>query len=231
MCFSATVSYSAGVALIGSGVYAIQQARPLASRYLLLALIPLFFGIQQLFEGRVWQLLNAGDIPAAVPFAIGFHFFSHFLWLWMIPLCSYLIEPKLRLKRLFLGITLFGATAGGVVYGALLLHTGWMKISVRGHSIVYDIASTYHGFFSIGLPPSALYGLIILTPLFLSSQRFLRYFGALVFLSVVIASLMYGYAFVSVWCFFAAILSGYLAYVIGYLRNHSKETMLSDSSI
>jgi len=46
------------------------------------ALIPVFFGLQQACEGRVWQELDAGNANAVLPFALGFHFFSHFLWLW-----------------------------------------------------------------------------------------------------------------------------------------------------
>ena len=82
MCFSASVSYSAAVVLVTTGVYAIHQARRLHPPYWMWALVPILFGLQQAFEGGVWQELDAGDAGAAVPFALGFHFFSHFLWLW-----------------------------------------------------------------------------------------------------------------------------------------------------
>jgi len=93
MCFSASVSYSAAAVLVTTGLYAVQQARRLHPPYWMWALVPVFFGFQQAFEGRVWQALDAGNANAAVPFALGFHFFSHFLWLWWLPLCSYLVEP------------------------------------------------------------------------------------------------------------------------------------------
>jgi len=73
MCFSASVSYSAAAVLVGTGVYAIQQARRLPPPYLMWALVPVLFGLQQAFEGRVWQELDAGNASAAVPFALGFH--------------------------------------------------------------------------------------------------------------------------------------------------------------
>lgn len=96
MCFSATVSYSAAVVLVSTGVYAVQLTKRLPASsfpYRMWALVPVLFGVQQAFEGAVWQALNAGDTSAAVPFALGFHFFSHFLWLWWLPLSSYLVEP------------------------------------------------------------------------------------------------------------------------------------------
>lgn len=81
MCFSASVSYSAAAVLVTTGVYAVQQARRLPPPYLMWALVPVLFGLQQAFEGRVWQELDAGDASTAVPYALRFHFFSHFLWL------------------------------------------------------------------------------------------------------------------------------------------------------
>lgn len=81
MCFSASVSYSTAAVLAGTGLYAVQQARRLPPPYLMWALVPVFFGMQQAFEGGVWQEIDAGDASAAVPFALGFHFFSHFFWL------------------------------------------------------------------------------------------------------------------------------------------------------
>jgi hypothetical protein len=214
MCFSATVSYSASAVLLTTGLYALQQARRLHPPYWLLALVPILFAIQQGFEGRVWQAIDAGRAGAAVPFALGFHFFSHFLWLWWFPLCGYLLERGKLKKRLFLGLGIFGALAGGMVYFTILLHPDWMSLEVRQHSIIYHVSSPYRGPVSIPLPASALYALIVLVPLLFSSQRHLRNFGGLVALSMVLASLAYGYAFVSVWCFFAAVIALYLVYMI-----------------
>lgn len=221
MCFSATVSYSAAAVLVPTGIYAVRQARRLPLPYGLLALVPLFFGMQQGFEGRVWQELDAGRAGAAVPYALGFHFFSHFLWLWWFPLCCYLLERGTFRRRLFLGLGVFGAFAGSLVYFTILFHPDWMTVMVREYSIVYRVSSPYRGPFSIPIPASALYGLIVLVPLLFSSHRHIRIFGGLIALSVVLASISYGYAFVSVWCFFAAAISLYIVYMIHTLRLQS----------
>jgi len=214
MCFSATVSYSASAVLLTTGLYALQQARRLEAYYWVFALVPILFALQQGFEGRVWQELDAGSAGAAVPFALGFHFFSHFLWLWWLPLSSYLVERGTIRRRVFLGFAIFGALSGGLVYFTLLFHPDLMSVAVRQHSIIYHVTSPYRGPIRIPLPASALYGLIVLVPLLFSSHRHIRIFGALVALSMVLASLAYDYAFVSVWCFFAAVLSLYLVYMI-----------------
>jgi hypothetical protein len=216
MCFSASVSYGAAAVLMPTGLYAVHRARRLRPPYWVMALVPILFGIQQGFEGRVWQVVEAGNPAGAVPLALAYHFFSHFLWLWWIPLCSYLVEERKRRRRLFLGVGVFGFLAGGLVYFALLFNPGWLSVEVEEHAIVYNVSSTYRAPFEldIPIPASALYGLIILVPLLFSSHRHIRTFGVLVALSIALASAAYGYAFVSVWCFFAAVISLYFVFMI-----------------
>jgi hypothetical protein len=223
MCFSASVSYSAAAVLVTTGVYAVQQARRLDRPYLMWALIPVFFGLQQAFEGRVWQELDAGDARAAVPFALGFHFFSHFLWLWWLPLGSYLVEPgqtskleKLR-KRVFGGCAMFGAFAGTLVFSVMLSHPEWMTVGMRVHSITYDFSVPYRSSIHLPITPAALCALTILVPLMFSSHRLIRIFGWLAALSSLLTSEAYGYAYISVWYFFAAVLSLYVVYMIRHL--------------
>lgn len=223
MCFSTTVSYSSAAVLVTTGLYAVQQARRLQTpSWMLWALTPAFFGFQQAFEGRVWQELGAGNAGAVVPFALGFHFFSHFLWLWWIPLCSYLVEPGKIRKRVFGGCATFGAFAGTLVYAVMLLHPEWMSVGMREHSIHYNFSVPFRSSIHIPLTPAALYGVTILVPLLFSSYKQIRIFGGLVFLSMVFASKVYSATYVSVWCFFAAVLSLYLVYMIRRVVADSK---------
>ncbi len=226
MCFSATVSYSAAAVLVTAGVYAVRQAKSLQIPYRLLALTPVLFGIQQGFEGLVWQQVDAGHAEAAVPYALGFHFFSHFLWLWWFPLVSYLPESGRIRRKVFFGLGVFGAFAGGLVYFTILTHPELMSVAVREQSLVYQVTSPFSGPFSVPIPASALYALIVLVPLLLSSHMHFRIFGGLVALSVVLASVFYAYAFVSVWCFFAAVLVLYLVYMIWYVRGEGTVSLV-----
>lgn len=236
MCFSATVSYGAAAVLVPTGLYAVQQARQLRPPYFVMALVPIFFGVQQAFEGRVWQLIEAGDAAGAVPFALAFHFFSHFLWLWWIPLASYVVEESPLRKRIFLGVGTFGLLAGGLVFFAMLFNPAWMTVEVEHHSLVYNVHADWQAPIEVNIPipASALYGLIILVPLLFSGHRHLRVFGVLVALSIALASAAYGYAFVSVWCFFAAVLSIYFVFVLRRLAgtgdDTGKELLLGRSS-
>lgn len=163
-----------------------------------------------------------GNAGAAVPYALGFHFFSHFLWLWWLPLSSYLVEPGKIRKRIFGGCAIFGAFAGTLVYSAMLFHPAWMSVAVREHSILYSFSVPYDSRFHTPVTPAALYALTILVPLLFSSHRQIRTFGMLAILSMVLSSEVYGYAYVSVWCFFAAVLSLYIAYMIRCLAAAAK---------
>jgi|SRR3989339_85411 len=222
MCFSAPVSYSAAVVLVATGVYAVRQARQLHPPYWMWALVPVFFGLQQAFEGRVWQALAAGNSSEVVSFALGFHFFSHFLWLWWLPLCSYLVETGRIRKRVFAGFALFGAFAGTLVYSFMLMHPEWMTVAIREHSIIYDFSVPYRSSIEIPVTPMMLYGLTILVPLLFSSHRLIKIFGVLVVLSMAFTSVAFNAAFVSVWCFFAAVISLYIIHMIRQLVAESK---------
>ncbi|ADE11461.1 DUF6629 family protein [Sideroxydans lithotrophicus] len=228
MCFSATVSYSAAAVLVPTGLYAVKQARQLQAPYWMWGLVPLFFGLQQACEGRVWQMLDAGDAHAAVPYAIGFHLFSHWLWLWWFGLGSYVVEPGKIRRRIMGGCTLFGAFAGTVVFAVMLSHPEWMTVAVREHSIAYKFSVPYRDSIHLPITPAALYALTTLVPLFGSSNKRIIIFGGLVALSSLLTSEIYAYAYISVWCLFAAGLSLYLVYMIKHLVVQADSTALAN---
>ena len=60
MCFSASASFTAAAFLIPTGGYCVYSAIELKRfHYLALALIPIFFGVQQAIEGGVWLSMTA----------------------------------------------------------------------------------------------------------------------------------------------------------------------------
>jgi hypothetical protein len=64
MCFSASVSFTAGTALIALGAVTLKKAGHGAE--LAYAAIPLLFGVQQLIEGLLW-LSFSSDVPRLNP--------------------------------------------------------------------------------------------------------------------------------------------------------------------
>lgn len=61
MCLSAPVSFAASIFPVGNGTFATWKAWQINKRYLSVALVPAFAGMQQFMEGNVWPGVNSGD--------------------------------------------------------------------------------------------------------------------------------------------------------------------------
>ena len=216
MCFSATASFGAAAVLIPAGVYCLKQSHKLKQPYWLIALLPLVFGLQQVFEGFVWLDLASLSPDPRLP-ALGFMFFSHFFWLLWVPLACFAVETNPLRRRLFMGVTALGTIHGLLMYVPLWIHPDWLSVEINQHSISYKATLLYDEYIPRILS-RVLYALIVLIPLLLSSQFYVRLFGVIIFFSVAFATIFYGYAFISVWCFFAALLSLYILYMISQLK-------------
>lgn len=213
MCFSATASFTASAVLIPVGVYCLKKAATLEKPYWVFALLPLVFGLQQIFEGFVWLGIGPdGGASVRLP-ALGFMLFSHVFWLFWIPFACYALEDNVFRKKLFYGLVFIGAALGLSMYIPLWLHADWLSVLVTKQSIDYKTILIYDDY----LPRVALrvfYAVVVLVPLLLSSELYIKIFGGIIAVSVAFASVFYGYAFISVWCYFAAVLSMYILFMI-----------------
>ncbi|MEB3278289.1 MAG: DUF6629 family protein [Lyngbya sp.] len=213
MCFSPSASFVASTLLISSGSYCISRVIKTNSYpYLPIAVVPIFFGIQQGFEGMVWLSLN-GTVPQATQtYALGFLFFSHFLWLFWMNISVLVIETRKTFKKVLVGLAVIGFLDGVFLYFPLLLHRDWLSVSLVNHSIQYQIHVLSSGL----IPPLlgiCLYVIVCLTGLFVSENKELNYLGGLLFVAFILTKLIFDYALISVWCFFAAVISCELIYV------------------
>jgi len=213
MCFSATASFSASAILIPVGIYCVKKSMRFEKPYWFFALIPLMFGIQQIFEGSVWLSIKSGNDGEIHYPALGFMFFSHLFWLIWIPLSCYVIEENKLRKKLFFVLIILGAAHGLSMYTPLWFNKDWLIVELVRQSIVYK-AILIHDEFVPRIVMRILYALIVVIPLLISGDRFIRIFGLIILISVVISTVFYSYAFISIWCFFAAILSLYILYMI-----------------
>ena len=218
MCFSATASFSASIVLIPAGIYCVKKAARLRQPYWVIALLPLLFGIQQVFEGFVWLGMesdSAGDIRLP---ALGFMFFSHLFWLFWIPFACYVLETSALKRKIFLTFIILGAMHGLLMYVPLYFHADWLVVELVRQSIDYK-AILLHDDYMPRIVVRALYALIVLLPLVTSTDRYLRIFGVIIAISVATATVFFGYAFISIWCFFAAVLSLYILFIIMRIAN------------
>lgn len=197
MCFSATASLTAGTFLLGVGVVTTRMSR--TDGELAYAAIPLLFAVQQLTEGVVW-LSFGWDRPLITAAATQvYSFFSHVLWPVYVPIAAWLLETDPRRRRMLAVVA-----AAGFAVAAYLLYTMFaypiVAMPVGGH--IEYVSPHFYIAASMGF-----YLLATTISLMLTTQRWVKVFGTLAFLAAVVAYLLYARWFISVWCFFAAILS------------------------
>jgi hypothetical protein len=213
MCFSASASFASSVLLITTGAYCIKTALSSDKKYLPLSFLPLAFGVQQAFEGGLWLGIGSNTSSVVAIASLGFLFFSHWFWLGWIPFSAFAIEPKRAIRNSLMAFTLIGTLYGALLYLPLLLDSDRLTVSTLNSSIYYQISLVF-GDSLPGKAASFLYALIILLPLLISSHKPINFFGGLIALSVTSTYILFSYAFISVWCFFAALLSVYIVHIL-----------------
>lgn len=214
MCFSATASFAAAGILVPCGVFTIYRAARTDRRWLPFAAFPLVFGVQQAIEGAVWLAIGSGDTDALWAYGRSFLFFSHFFWLAWVPLTALVVEDTAWRRRVLAALSLLGAAFGLSIFLPAAIWSDGLKVYTLQGSIYYDTRLIYEGIVP-RLALYALYGAIVLAAFFLSSRAALRWFGLLIAGSIVVAVAYFSHAYISVWCYFAAVLSAYVVFAIG----------------
>lgn len=213
MCFSATASFSTSVILVPIGIYCLLKSSGFKIPYWTFAVIPLIFGIQQFFEGLVWLVVGSGDGLTLHLAALGFLFFSHVFWLIWIPYACFLLENNAYKKKIFFILIFIGAAYGLSLYIPLLFNQNWLEVELIKQSIEYKTTLLYDKVIPKEMV-SLIYALILLIPLLGISSRYIRIFGVIITASVIVTTLFMDYAFISIWCYFAAVLSFYILVLI-----------------
>ena len=197
MCFSATASFSAGALLLGIGVLTLNSAsRP---REWPFAAIPLLFAVQQLSEGVIWLTFSYEAPLLNSVMTHVYSFFSHVLWPVYVPVAVLLMEPAGWRRRVLLAFV-----AAGAAVGAYLLYV-LVAFPVASRPTGQHIEYVSPHFFA-ALTMTLYLVSTALSPL-LSTHRLVKLFGVLALLSFGAAYAFYATWFISVWCFFAALLS------------------------
>jgi hypothetical protein len=211
MCFSAQASMIAGATLGVIGKETLK--RPKARTDLPFASIPLIFAVQQFVEGAVWLSFGIPAVNRGLAFV--YLFFAYALWPVFVPIAILLMEKDRVRKKLLRLFVVCGIIAGLTMLFSIL--TGPVEAEVIQQSISYN---------SIGDFPPGIFWVYIAATCFsciASSHRIVILFGITLFISCFTAYQCYAGSFVSVWCFFAALLS-----FLVYLHFHPANELLRD---
>lgn len=197
MCFSATASFVAGTSLTALGIATLTNTK--SKSEIPFAMIPLLFGIQQLIEGVIWLTLvrDAPVLKQVMTYA--YSGFSHVLWPIYMPFAIGVLEIVRWRKR-----ALAAFEVAGLAVGLYLLY------SIVTRSVVAEVVSRHIEYASPHFYiPAVMVVYLAATCMsgFFSSHGFINLFGILALLSFMAAYVIAAHALVSVWCFFAAVLS------------------------
>lgn len=162
------------------------------------AAIPLAFGVQQVAEGLLWLLLPM-QLHTAKLVANVYLLFSHVLWPIYVPFAVLMIEPNAARRRLIAITLAAGAIAAG--FYAFTIFTVSPSARIAAGHISYHLPHRHDELIL------TLYIIGTCVASLLSSHKTVRLFGSVMIMALIATLLTYFYWFISVWCFFAAILS------------------------
>lgn len=217
MCFSAEASFGLSAVLLPAGGYCVWNAFHKNRRMLSLAVIPIAFGLQQFSEGWVWLGLHLNDMHLVRSASYFFLYFALSFWPFWIPLSAFLANPDSRRKPLLAAFTLLGLVGGLMLFLPLLSSPEVLATQIRHHSIYYEFDRSAAFAWMPKLWWRVSYIVVVGVPMLIAPARGFMLLGIALIIAAVVSQTFYWYAFTSVWCFSAAILSLYLCYAFRQL--------------
>jgi hypothetical protein len=207
MCFSAEASFIGGAVIIAIGVVTVKTIHKKSQ--LLFAAIPLFFGIQQMMEGLLWLTIPYTDYGWAQSLSkYAFLTMANVLWPVMIPLSVLFMEENPKRKKT-LRIFLITGIALSLYYAYCLVFFHVTPVIINYH-IHYE--NDFPGKFSI--IAFLIYLAATIPPLFVSSVKRMYLFGGLLAFSCLVTAIFFTQYLTSVWCFFAALISALIFWIL-----------------
>ncbi|MBX7066371.1 MAG: hypothetical protein K1X28_03990 [Parachlamydiales bacterium] len=206
MCFSAESSFTSAGLLAGLTYAAASFAR--SKRQYPLVLIPFIFTLMQLSEGFTWLAAEKNFYPNLfLPMgAYFFLFISHFYLLLISPLVCFSAETNLERRRILKYILIAVCI---VLIGMLYLEIispSPPTSKIVEHSIQYTF-STFEPYPVFEAIKGYILLALLAVPGMISTLPGRWMITAILVASFAIAWWYYAYAFTSVWCFFATVIS------------------------
>lgn len=131
----------------------------------------------------------------------------------LVPLMFFFVEPRGSRRWRMVPFLLLGVAVSTVLLEAMLV--GGPSVKLGTYHLAYSIG-LHHGVAIIGLYIVATCG-----PLLLSGFRTVVWFGVANVAAVIALALLCASGFTSLWCFYAALLSGAIALHLRYAQPRS----------
>jgi hypothetical protein len=223
MCFSASASFGAGIVISTIGVVSLTKVQ--SPLHYFFALIPLIFAVQQISEGFLWLALSD---PAYLPLegisTYTFLFFAQVVWPFWIPFSILMIEKEFKNKNILKILLAMGTVVS--IYLAYCLINYNIQAKIIGHHISYiqDYPTLFNKYSGV------LYVLSTVLPPYFSSINKVWILSVAIFVSYLITNILYTDYIVSVWCFFASIISVIVLVMLQEMKVTKKSEPLLNNS-
>lgn len=214
MCFSSEASFIASAVIGVTGIIALKKSSGFPFKFF--AFVPVFFAFQQLIEGFLWiTLQNSHCLQWKLPLTNGFLFFAWLIWPVYIPFSCLLLERKQLIKRFQLVFLVLGLIIAFSYFYIMLFHQ--VDATISDYHIKYTM--DFHP------PNSWIYGLIYLIPtvvsMLISSIKKMWILGLVNLLSFIFSKIVFFGYVTSVWCFFGAIASIIVLWIVWNSKKQS----------
>ena len=198
MCFSATANFVASGVIAAVGVATLLRVEQ--PRAMLFAAVPLLFALHQFTEGFVWLGVH-DDIrsEAAGHMTFLFILYAQGILPFLMPLAVLLMEPPGTRRTIVAGLTILGGADAIYILYALLAYPS--HVEVMHHSLHYDNQAT------ATWEVASIYIIVTVGSLIASTHVVVRWFGLANLVGVVATLALAHWAFTSIWCLYAAVIS------------------------
>lgn len=210
VCFSPAGDLVGGTIVAAIGIDACLHVRG-RYEYLAIAALPIVFGLHQIDETFVWWGLQ-GHVSKGIGHVA--------MWIYLIfamvvlpivvPLMVLMIEPMARRRWRLVPFTVLGLGVSAVLLEAMLV--GNPSAHLGSYHLEYSIGLR-HGIVVIGLYIVATCGSLLV-----SGLRSVVWFGVANLAAVIALALLCASGFTSLWCFYAALVSGAIALHLRYAK-------------
>jgi hypothetical protein len=185
-----------------------------------IALMPILFGVQQGAEGVLWLSLlhpEHGHLKQVAMYT--FLTFAELVWPLYVPLITLLAEPDRQRKKLIGFLLCFGvALVLSLIYGMAAYP---VDASLREGHIYYDLQYSLTGYWYFGL----LYFLPTIVAPLLSHYRLFVLLGFALLVSYVVSRVFYNPYVVSIWCYFATVVSAIAFAIVRKMKEEVLESV------
>ena len=207
MCFSATASFGVGAVLLTSGVATMKKVKE--PNIIPFASIPLIFAAHQITEGMLWLSLTGTALSGwENQLTFAYIIIAQILWPITLPIAMVLIEKEVIRRTILVGLVFLGALAA--IYRSYTLSIYGVEATILENHIFYEI-DKINSYTRVGL---FIYFITTTMPLLISSVKRAWMVGILILASYVVTFILYKEITHSVWCFFGAVISILLLFMI-----------------